>query len=290
MKRYPRFFPALLGVVAVSWIPARQDQSPILERYDLSEDAGVRVELPSALAEISGLASTPDGRLFAHDDERAVVYELDSGSGEVLKRFSVGTLATPGDFEGIAIAGERFFLTTSEGTLLEFREGGNNRAVRYRIHDPGIRGRCEMEGLAFDELENELLMPCKTPRTKDLEDHLVVFSVPLSTLEVDPEPRFFVPLEELDSKGLGKNFHPSSIEIHPDTRSVLLIAAREEAMAELGPGGDVLATKELKRKAHPQPEGVTFLPDGRLVMADEGQGERGTLTWYRLKPQESVED
>ena len=126
--------------------------------------------------------------------------------------------------------------------------------------------------LAFEESRNALLLPCKTPRTSRLKDHLVVFSVPIASMTPDPEPRVFLPLKQLDSAGLGKNFHPSAIVVHPESGSLILVAAREEALAELSPEGEILATEDLKRKRHPQPEGLAFLPDGSLVIADEGQG------------------
>jgi uncharacterized protein YjiK len=261
----------------------RQDRTPLLELYDLSSDAGTQQTLPRVLEEVSGLATTPDGRLFAHNDERAAVYELDPEGGRLVKSFSVGILAAAGDFEGIAIAGERFFLMTSSGQLLEFREGRAGSSVGYQIHRSGLGRWCEMEGLAYDAHTEALLLPCKNPRTKELEDHLVIFSLPIETMIAERTPRVLVPLEELDDRGLGKDFHPSAIEVHPDTRSLIVLAAREEAMVELGPSGEVLATKEFKRKKHPQPEGIAFLPDGALVLADEGQGNRGRITRYYPK-------
>lgn len=270
----------LLCLLTGGWIFPAQTPTSLLELYDLSSDAGDPEELPRALEEISGLATTPDGRLFAHNDERAIVYEIDPESGALVKAFSVGTMGVPGDFEGIAVAGERFFLVTSAGQIVEFREGAAGSRVGYRIHSPGLGSRCEMEGLAFDEAEGALLMPCKTPRARDLEGHLVVFSVSVNTMRPDPVPRIFLPLENLAAWGLGDGFHPSAIEVHPRTGSLILVAAREEALVELSHHGEILATKELKRKEHPQPEGVAFLLDGSLVLADEGQGERGTITRY----------
>jgi uncharacterized protein YjiK len=257
-----------------------QEPAPLLERYDLSEGAGSSEKLPRALQEISGLAATPDGRLFAHDDERAVVYQLDPETGEIIKAFAVGFLGEKGDFEGIAVAGERFFLITSDGRLFEFREGEPGSTVRYRIHPLNLGMVCEMEGLAVDPAMGTLLLPCKTPRSDRLKDHLVVLSVALESMRLDPTPRVAIPLEELDSRGLDDKFHPSSIEVHPGTGSLILVAAREEAMVELSSDGEILATKELKRKDHPQPEGLAFLPDGTLILADEGQGDRGTITRY----------
>ena len=75
----------------------------ILGSFDFSEDGGSQETLSRRLEEISGLAVTREGRVFAHNDERAVFYELDPGSGEILKAFSAGIGGIPGDFEGIAI-------------------------------------------------------------------------------------------------------------------------------------------------------------------------------------------
>jgi len=279
-----------LCLLSGAWIRPTQAPEPRLELLDLSPDAGAREKLPRVLEEISGLATTPDGRLFTHNDERAVVYQIDPDSGEVIKAFSVGALGIPGDFEGIAVAGDQFFLLTSAGQVLEFQEGAGGRTVAYRTHSLGLGSRCETEGLAFDEATGALLVPCKTPREKDLRGHLVVFSVPVNTMRPDLMPRVFLPLDDLDERGLGDEFHPSAIEVHPQTRSLILVSAREEALVELSPYGEILATKELKRKDHPQPEGLAFLPDGSLVLADEGQGKRGTLTRYHRKEPEGGGD
>jgi hypothetical protein len=259
----------------------------VLERYDFTSGSGYRAGLPPGLREVSGLATSPDGRLFAHNDERGVIYQIDPVTGEALKAFAVGSGGVPGDFEGIAIAGERFFLLTSAGQLLEFREGEHGASVGYRTHPLNLMNYCEMEGLAVDEEAGSLLLPCKTPRARDLRGHLVVLSVPLATMTPTGKPRVFIPLEELDDNGLGDEFHPSAIEIHPETRSLLVLAGPEEALAEIGPGGEILGTREFKKRDHPQPEGIAFLQDGTLVVSDEGQDGLGTLTRYR--PREDPE-
>src|SRR5262245_54963359 len=64
-----------------------------------TETPDVQIQLPQRLREISGLAVTPDGRLFAHGDERAALYEIDPERGRILKSFS---LNVRGDFEGLA--------------------------------------------------------------------------------------------------------------------------------------------------------------------------------------------
>ena len=45
--------------------------------------------LPKSLKEISGLAVSQDGRLFGHDDERSVIYQLKPVNGKIIKKFIV---------------------------------------------------------------------------------------------------------------------------------------------------------------------------------------------------------
>ena len=67
----------------------------ILGAYSLDAETAARVKLPKRLAEISGLALTDDGRLLAHDDEMAVVYELDQKDGSIVKWFALSDLKKP---------------------------------------------------------------------------------------------------------------------------------------------------------------------------------------------------
>ena len=57
--------------------------------------------LPPELSEISGLALTDDGRLFAHNDESARISEIDYRRGTILKHFYAGEKDLRGDFEGL---------------------------------------------------------------------------------------------------------------------------------------------------------------------------------------------
>ncbi|HUF75282.1 MAG TPA: hypothetical protein VMM35_03345, partial [Longimicrobiales bacterium] len=149
MKRAiaPRMVTLLLVLgPATAACQGQRTGSTVLDRHDFARSTS-HFELPGRLDEISGLAVTPDGRLFGHDDERALVHEIDPMSGSVGKRFSAGDPPLRGDFEGIAIVGERFFLVTSTGLLYEMREADDRSEAPYRISDTGLGAHCEVEGL-----------------------------------------------------------------------------------------------------------------------------------------------
>ena len=243
---------------------------PWLLRYDLAPGAAVAVSLPGELVEISGLATDARGHLFAHQDETSAVYEIDPVARRVVKRFHVGRVGLRGDFEGIAVAGDRLFLSTSDGDLVEFRAAADGDVAPTRTVSTGLGRQCELEGLAFDERTASLLLPCKSARVQRLRDRLTVFAVPLATLRPDPEPRLSLPWDALERAGLDDGFHPSAVEVHPASGSYFFLAAQEEAVLEIGADGAVLAARSLSRNRHPQPEGITFGPDLALWIADEG--------------------
>jgi uncharacterized protein YjiK len=76
-----------------------------------------------------------------------------------------------------------------------------------------------------------------------------------------------------------RSFRPSSIEIDAGTGRIILLSANDNALAELSADGALIAARALSR-AHPQPEGVTVLPDGALVIADEAGNARPLISRY----------
>jgi len=150
-------------------------------------DAGLtQWALPDELREVSGLALTGDGRLFAHGDEHAVIVELDFASGRAVKRFAFGNPPVAGDFEGIAFAGPRLFLITSAGELLEGREGEAGEHVDFQRHDTGLGQRCEIEGLDHDPDQQTLLILCKQGRQRELAGTIAVLAWSLAARQPTP--------------------------------------------------------------------------------------------------------
>lgn len=257
---------------------AGQSTPSLGERFDL-EHRVARFELPHRLEEISGLAFSEDGRLYAHGDERGIVYAIDTETGDVDHGFALGSPSAPvaGDFEGLARVGDRWFLVSSRGLLYEFRRVAEGEASAIRVTDTGVGRSCEIEGLAYEPASRSLLLACKTIAPK--ADEFRVHRLPIDPAAPVPPP-LRVPFEALAPFGLKHGLHPSGIDVDPRTGSLVLVAAREEAIVEISPQGSVLSALELSKSRHPQTEGIAFGPDGRLYLSDEGGGHRGRLTVY----------
>lgn len=261
-----------VGVAALIQVP------PLLtHEYDFAREP-VRVRLQHRVDEASGLAVTEDGRVFTHGDEEAVVYEVDPVAGTLLKEFSIGVPALRGDFEGIAIAGERFFLINSQGLLLEFSEGDDDESVSFGGVNTGLGNRCEVEGLAYEPAAQALVAACKTVLGGD-ETFITLYRIRLSDLVVEREA-IRVLATDLETFGLVDHFAPSGVEVDPKTGSLFLISARQESIIQVTTDGRVLAGFHFGSDRHPQAEGISVLPDGTLLLVDERQQGRARLTAY----------
>ena len=252
----------------------------------MEEATAAHWKLPSRLREISGLAMTGDSRLLAHDDERGVVYEIDAADGSIVKRFRLADTAQPvaDDFEGIAIAEGRIYLVTSFGRLYEFGEGDPDESVLFSVHATGVGRVCEVEGLAYDESERSLLLLCKDTRGRALRGRLAIFRWSIDRKRLREDAPVVIPVADFARRirAPRKGFHPSGIELHPASGNYFVVAARQGAVAEVTPGGEVLAVRRFPAEWHRQVEGITFAPDGTMIVADEGGKGRARLTLYPM--------
>lgn len=264
-----------LCLLALLCLTLGAGSTPFLDTYSFAEESAIRWRLPRRLGEISGLATSGE-RLFAHDDERGIIYEIDHRKGRFLKAFALGDATVRDDFEGIEIVNGRFYLVASSGRLYESPEGRDGERVLYNSYATGVGRDCEVEGLAFEPADGALLLLCKNPSPQGF----------VAIHRWSPERRsaqgapILVPVPTL-AEGIGADsFHPSGIERHAETGHYLLVAAREGALAEITANGDVLSVRKLPRR-HRQPEGIALIAGRVLALADEGARGRAHLTLYR---------
>ena len=274
---------AVIGLAIAPVCPAA-DAASVLTRYDFAKDSLKQWKLPKKLREISGLAYY-DGRLFGHDDQLGIVYQIDTDRARLTKAFAIGRRTTQADFEGIAIVDGTFYLVTSAGRLYVFEEGDNGKRVPHKVHITGLGNRCEIEGLAHDPPGNRLLLVCKEPRIRELEKYVAIFAWSLERQRITEKETLLIKRSNIHKLIPGKQFNPSAIEVDRETGNILLLAARQRAIAELDGNGRVIAAFELPRASlHRQAEGIALTPDNKLIIADEGGTKKARLAIYRPVP------
>ncbi|RJP63246.1 MAG: hypothetical protein C4539_16870 [Ignavibacteriales bacterium] len=257
------------------------EESPMLYRYNIQNKNVSSTELPKALKEISGMAVTKDGRVFAHNDERAVICQVDVNSGEIIKSFSVGKKALRGDFEDIAIVDKKFYLITSDGYLIEFTEGRDKSSVDYKRYETGLSASYNIEGMCYDDETNSLILACKDYPGNGYNGYRTCYSFSLASNKLDKKPKFVLPIKYITGKIGIKDFKPSGISKNPASGSFFIISANDNGIIEVSPDGKVIAQSKLPKHIHEQPEGIAFLPDKTLLISDEGKTV-GSITKYPL--------
>ncbi len=254
-----------------------------LSRYSFDDSATV-VTVPHDLKEISGLALSPDGRLFAEEDEDGTVYQLDPNDGTIIKRFSIGDKKDKpmhGDFEDLEIVGDRFYLMESGGDIYAFNEGSDGAVVPYDRIKTGLSDKNNIEGLCYDPSTNALLMALKDDPGKGLHDVRAIWSWSLEDGTTSAKPRFTLSRDSLHRCLDASSFHPSAIARTPDG-SFLVLSAHVPSIVEISSDGTIIDCRQLSDGLHPQPEGVAVMPDGTLLISSEGHGVEPRLV--RIAP------
>lgn len=257
---------------------------PIIDQLNLNDKKAHRITLSNELNEISGLAVNDEDRVFCHNDEKGVIYEIDINDGNILKKFKLGILTINRDFEDIAIVGNTFYLVTSSGEFFIFKEGKKNASVKYKLVETGLNRKNNVEGLCYDPETNSLLLACKGYPGKGLKGYKAIYAYSLNKNKLLTKPRFLLQLDELEKFSNEKKFEPSGIARHPKTGHFLIIAAGGNMIVEISKTGQIEAMKHLKPKRHQQPEGIVFKSVKDLLICDEGQGGKAQITLYTINP------
>ena len=251
----------------------------VLSRYSFEAASFTQWKLPKRLKEISALALDDDGRLFALEDEHAIVYQIDYGDGGLRKAFALGEPTLRGDFEGIAIVADAFYLLTSDGTLFRAPEGRDGEHVAFERIATGLAPYCEFEGLALDADSANLLLACKRSRRAVDSARRWIFRFSTHAQRI-VSPAISVDVSRVAAWLHSKSFEPSGIDVVDG--HLLLVAARQRALVETDANGALVAALPLPlAKRHHQPEGIAVARDGRIIIADEGGNGRARLGVYR---------
>lgn len=296
----------LLVASSILWLPLVQAQAQDSADSPASLLAGYsfrssykRSRLPKYLREISGLAVDSNQRLILHDDNNARIWSFDTQA----LRLSANPLQDQpikGDFEGIARFNDSVVLSASIGSIrllnpaIETTSGSMSQwVVQNGWIDLPFKGRCNFEGLGILNEQGPgatLLMPCKYPwfeqaGDEPADDHLLyVFRHQLNS-DASPGEKSLEPIT-VNVTPVLKAFRlprlrPSAIEV-VGTR-LLILAGKERVLLETDLTGKLIDWQRLRWPRHRQAEGLTVMPDGTLVIADEGRWLGGTLTQYRSK-------
>lgn len=241
-------------------------------------------ELPPELREVSGIAWLGDDRMAAVQDEDATIFIYDLKNNKVAEKIDFGD---PGDYEGLAISGKDAYVLRSDGAIFEI-EKYQSGDFKVKVHHTMFSEDNNMETLELDRMHDQLLIAPKDHNPgKDNFKNIYAFS--LETKKVNVDPVFKIDLEDKVLKPFRKRksyktFRPSDLAIHPITREIYILEGSSPKLLILDSGGNAKKAYSLDKKTFPQPEGITFSPEGILYIASEGKkGGVGTIIKLKLE-------
>jgi len=187
----------------------------------------------------------------------------------------------------------------SDGALFEIEnyESSNFKLLTYMT---GIPGK-ENEGLCFDQKANRLLIAPKYNIGKDSEikNKRFIYSFDLLSKKLLGKPAFIIDLSVIDKfvlenkidvpmksskKGHKKEpdikFRPSAIGIHPLTNKLFVLSGMEKLLFVFNMNGMIEYVEKLDSDLFNQPEGITFMKNGDLLISNEGKQNKPTIVRF----------
>ena len=73
----------------------------------------------------------------------------------------------------------------------------------------------------------------------------------------------------------------SSVAVHPFTGDICVLSAGDRVLASFNTSGAVTGYALLDPKLFRQPEGITFMASGDMLIANEGDGKKPTLLLFK---------
>ncbi len=260
------FLNSLFIVLLIFFAACRSDSdlsSP--PEYDLNRPATVK--LPGYLDEISGIAYYPkDKSVFAICDDKSWLYKVLLSGDMSIQKWKFGD---KGDFEDVVLADSTFYVLQSKGRILtpNFVSPDSITVKEYELPS---EARNEFEILYLDKEKNRLIMLCKSCEA-DNNNSLSAWAFDLGTLTFSPSPVYVIDVRQIENLVQEKkvNFKPSAAAIHPVTGQLFIISSVNKVLVIADKNGVPEKAYKINSKLYKQPEGLTFSPEGNLIISNE---------------------
>ena len=255
----------------------------------------VHNNLPDCLNEVSGLTNIDSSHVACVQDEHGTVFIYNFIKGKIISQHSFNDT---GDFEGIAYTGDSIYILRSDGRLTEWSnfKSGLINVKHYKLR----LFTANNEGLCHDKKYNRLLIAAKSkPLDHDEKYERYIYSFDLFQKHLFEKPlysinikrlakkaqEFNIPAYSTTKKGEKKplNFRPSGLAIHPLSDNIYIISATDRLLIVINRKGEVIHMKQLDSELFTKAEGITFLRDGTMVIANEAAGKVPTLLVYKMQ-------
>lgn len=260
-------------------VPSKPTES-VSFHYDLANP--VKVNLPHALDEISGMVYYPkDTSVFAIIDEDGIFYKIHLHGETTAKSWKFDKKH---DYEDLVRIDSVFYILISNGDIDALKFVGDSVSHQKYKAEEGGKKMNEFETLYYDDKLKKIVMICK-----DCEDDK---KSGVTALGFDPASGTFTgPLFKIDVKAIDQHlnthkmeFKPSAAAINPLTDELYIISSINKLLVITDRAGQFKDAYELDGKMFNQPEGITFTPNGDMLISNElGEKDNASILIFKYR-------
>ncbi|MBN2442837.1 MAG: SdiA-regulated domain-containing protein [Spirochaetales bacterium] len=255
------------------------------------------IVLPDILKEASGLTDIDSSHVALVQDEIGSIFIYNFQKESIIAEHK---FAKKGDFEGLTFTGHSMYILRSDGWLFEWVDFSINTNSGKKNNYKLQLLTSDNEGLGYDSKNNRLLIAAKNkPSEKENKLYRYIYEFDLITKKLNNTPVYALDINKLENfaqnnniklngrtkkgKLIKFNFLPASIAVHPKTEDIYIISAANYLITVVNPKGDVIHMEPLNKELFPQAEGITFLKNGTMIIANEAAGKKPTLLFFTMR-------
>lgn len=238
------------------------------------------IKLPEELDEISGIAYYPkDTSVFAIVDEDGILFKIPLKYPQRIRQWKFDKKR---DFEDIVLIDSTFYILVSNGDIeTVYFHGDSIKTSRSNFSDFS-KQNSEFEILYSANDSNNLIMACKSCEG-DPKKQVSRFAYNYhdgtykQILSINMAP-------VAEKLGTNKHLKASAAAINPITQELYIVSSVLKLIVVFDAKGDFVDLHKLDPVLYKQPEGITFTPEGDLVISNEfAEDGFGTLLLMKNK-------
>ena len=264
--------------------------------YDFSKPQ-LNIILPEILHEISGITVIDSTTVACIQDENGILFLYDIAHNKIKQQLTFGI---NGDYEGITKVKNTIYILRSDGVLFEIKDFHSKKinVKTYATQIPAINN----EGLCYDASNNRLLIGSKGKINKDplFKDQRFIYEFNLKTQVLNQTPVFSFNINDINisAKLKGVNFkkkknkkghlveigfklNTSEIALHPITKKLYVLSAVDHCLFVFNTNGELEDIEQLNPIVFNKSEGLSFFPNGDILITNEGQAHQPTLLRFK---------
>ena len=285
----------LLALLIVSIMSCGNNKKNQHDKPTLDSTANI-IEVPKKLKEISAISFVNDSLVAAVEDEKGVLYFFDLNKQKIVREFS---FAEDGDYEDLARNGDDMYVVRADGVIYEIANfTSEHPQVTY--YETALKSKHDIEGLAYDAVNNRLLLSVKEKNLNKADDEKVVkniYQFKLKDKKFDKEPAMRIYLKDIEAqfkgdelmeaskhflkaagnKNLNDVIKPSAMTYHPTNGKLYVLSAINNFVLELNADGSFSKIIRFSGKEFIQPEGLDFNSKAEMFISNEGKNKKGNI-------------